>query len=80
MVEHYRDRELGIYPENWDAVSLFMRLHTQWNIDGFGNRYGLNYQGVEVAARLSGFEMTPDLFGKIQVMELSMLEESRKNV
>lgn len=79
ILEHYRQKDFGVYAENWDAISLFMRLHTQWNVDGFGNRCGLNYQGVEVAARLSGFDMTPDLFGQIQIMELAMLEETRKN-
>ena len=44
-----------------------------------GSRTGLNYPGVESAARLSGIEITPDLFGQLQIMEMTALKEMAKD-
>ena len=66
---------LGIYPENWDAVQLFLRVQSQWYFSGLGQRTGLNYSGVETAARLLGYNLTPDLFDQVQNLELAAIKE-----
>lgn len=43
-----------------------------------GQRVGLNYPGVETAARLLGYDMTPELFDQLQTMELAALREMTK--
>jgi len=60
-------------------VQFFVRLQTQWLVGGMGSRTGLNYPGVESAARLSGLEITPDLFGQLQIMEMTALKEMAKD-
>lgn len=70
----------GVYRENWIAVGFFLGLQTQWVVTGFGERTGLNYSGVEVAARLKGVELTSDLFQQIQIMEMSALKEMKNHV
>lgn len=65
----------GVYRENLEALEFFMRLQTQWVISPMGERVGLNYAGVEPCARMSDIKMTPDLFEKVQIMELAALKE-----
>lgn len=35
-----------IWPENWAAVHLFIRLGTQWRVTGMGGYTGLCYEAV----------------------------------
>lgn len=72
------DPVFEVDPENWDAVVLFMRCQTQWTIGGTGQRTGLNYSGVEVVARFSRVEFTPDLFDQVQLLELTVINELSK--
>lgn len=67
---------LDIMPENWPAVRLFAASGTQWRLAGMsGVPTGLDYAGVEAAARMAGIEMTEDLFGRLRVMERAALAE-----
>ena len=55
---------------------LFLASSTQWKYAGMaGTPTGLDYPGVEAAARLLGREMTPELFRDIRVMEAAALDE-----
>ncbi len=81
-----RDEEelFEIWPENADALELFIALQTQWRVAaGFGVAYlGLDYAGVEHAMRLRGVKRAERarLFEKIQAMESAALRElNRKN-
>ena len=72
------DPVFEVDPENWDAVVLFMRSQTQWTVGGTGQRTGLDYSAVEVVARLSRVEFTPDLFDQVQLLELTVINELSK--
>ena len=56
-----------ILPKNWAAVQAFLLVQTQLDNNGF------DYAGVESGLRMAGLEITPDLFGKLQIMELEVL-------
>jgi hypothetical protein len=66
---------------NWQALRLFHASLTQWRHAGLsGMPSGLDYPGVEAAARMAAIDVTPDLFRRLRVMEraaLAALEESR---
>jgi hypothetical protein len=64
--------EPELLPENLEAVELFLGVQTQWRI-GFAGATGLDYAGLEAAARLRGTAMTPDLFARVQVLESAWL-------
>lgn len=61
-----------------DSVSLFFVMSTQWNWTGAGMagawRVGLNYDALEVAARLNRIEMTPAIFADIRTLEREALD------
>lgn len=79
--------EFEVYPENWEAVKLFLDCSTQWVIAGMGGMVGLNYQSVDFMMRLRGIENSAETFDKVQVMEREALaimserqqRESRKH-
>ena len=62
-----------VWPENWDAVDVFMQCDTQWTVlVGFGGVHheGLDYRKVASVARdWCGLELSRDLLGQIRVME-----------
>lgn len=63
-----------VYPENTAAARLFYASATQWQRNPMtGELWGLNYAGVEAAARLAGIEATPELFGDLQLIEQGAL-------
>ncbi len=41
--EDYEPDPVDVWPENWDAVSLFADLQTQWRVAGMGGFIGLDY-------------------------------------
>lgn len=74
--ERIQRREcFGVYEENLEALNFFMRLQTQWVVSPMGERVGLNYGSIEPCARMLATEMTPELFEKVQIMEVTALKE-----
>jgi hypothetical protein len=66
------DEGLEVWPENWQAVSIFSRLQTQWAVGGMSGRLvGLRYEAIEPVCRLSGVKKRhrPALFDALRVME-----------
>lgn len=61
--------EPELLPENVEAVVLFLSAQTQWRFAPSGFPTGLDYGGVEAAARLSKQELGEELFGKLQTLE-----------
>jgi hypothetical protein len=43
---------LAVWPENWPALGLFLRLQTQWVKDAAGHREGLRHESIESALNL----------------------------
>lgn len=67
-----------VWPENWQAVSVFISLATQWRLAPNGKRYGLDYAAVQPALRLLGVARKDwgELFQSLQIMESAFLEAS----
>ena len=58
-----------------DAVHLFVAAGTQWRRAGMtGIPTGLDYAGVEAAARALGAAWTADLLDKLKTMENAAIE------
>ena len=66
--------EFEVEPDNWDTVTLFTRVSTQWRY-GFAGPTGLDYHGVEACMRLSGTAADPETFAWLQLMEFAALRE-----
>lgn len=57
-------------PDEWEAVSLFFALDTQWRRAGLaGERAGLDYAAVEPTARMLGIDVKPRLLHDLRAME-----------
>lgn len=72
MVE--TEKEFEVFPENWEAVTIFTRLSSQWNFSD-GAFIGLNYQSVEFLFKLLKVRDRADVFDRIQTLEFSALKE-----
>lgn len=66
------EEEFELWEENVDAVGAFLKVQTQWR-SGPAGITGLDYNGVLAAFTLLGIAHTPELFGKIQIMERAVL-------
>ncbi|AUG53940.1 DUF1799 domain-containing protein [Thalassospira marina] len=64
-----QNSEFAVRPENWPAVELFLVAATQWRLATNGAPYGLDYAGVELAARWAELKITPELFADLRIME-----------
>lgn len=72
------DDDFEIFPENWDAVQVYLACQTQWIVGGMdGSIVGLNYQSVELVMRLKECQNF-DTLQRVQVMESEMLDLFRK--
>ena len=61
-----------VWEENWEAVMMFLRMQTQWNV-GMSGLIGLNYQALETLIRLYHVKEPVELFEKVQVIERAAL-------
>lgn len=71
-------QDFEIYDDNWDSWLFYLAVQTQWvYVSGMCvQRIGLNYMGVESAARMSAKPRStwPALLADLQVIELAVLE------
>lgn len=69
---------LTVWPENWQPLSVFISLSTQWRIAPTGRRYGLDYAAIQPTLRLLGVARAewPGIFEALQIMEAAFLEAS----
>lgn len=68
------DGPVQVPPENHAVVRLFERSLTQRRFAGMAAVcVGLDYSGVEAAARMGGSEMTAGRLDDLRVMEAEML-------
>lgn len=79
LPEDYSSPEVDLWPENWPAIDLFTKLHTQWRI-GVNGPIGLDYNVVlhELDRRGLNCDDYDDLFGCIREIEQAALIELRK--
>ncbi len=62
-----------VWPENWPAVEMFLRLRTQW-IMGMGGPVGLNYASIEAVFRIFKPKRARALFDDLRQIEMGALE------
>jgi hypothetical protein len=72
--DDYPAEELRIWPDNWQAVSQFTCLGTQWRM-GMAGPVGIDYNVLPSVFTLNGIPETewPELFQSIRVMESAAL-------
>lgn len=63
-----------VWPENWPALGLFLRLQTQWNYWPDGRRQGLRYEAMESAINLQGLSNRAEVFDHLVEMQHEALE------
>lgn len=67
-----------MFPENWEAVSTFLAVQTQWIVAPSGHLIGLNYLALEFIFKLYGKKERRKLFGEIREIEFGALEAIRR--
>jgi hypothetical protein len=70
--------EFGVWPENWDTVTMFLRLQTQWNVT-MGGYIGLRYEMLPWLCDLYSVEDPKSLLEGLQIMEAAALKVLNDN-
>lgn len=73
-VQRDQPADFELWPEHWDAWSVYLGCSTQWRISvGMGGAMwlGLDYQGVELVMRRYRVprKRQDDVFAEVQVLE-----------
>lgn len=66
-----------MWPENWEALELFLALQTQWRVTATmaGLYYvGLDYSAAEALLRVRRAKNRPQLVADLQVIEYAALK------
>jgi len=71
-------KDFEVYPENWDAVEMFVRCQTQWRTATSGV-IGLDYAAVEWVFRLYEVKDQRTVLEDLQVMEAAALKIFNKD-
>ena len=72
--------DFEVWDENWETVQMFLRVQTQWNVSMDG-LVGLKYEvllGSGGLFDLYNVKNRTDVLERLQVMEATVLTESRK--
>lgn len=72
LVEAQRREDFEVWPENWSAVEMFLRLETQWRVS-FNGALGLDYTAAKWMFDLYAPPDAKDVFEALQVMERTAL-------
>lgn len=67
-----------VWDENWDVVTMFLRMQTQWNVVT-GAFTGLKYEVLRWMCDLYSVEDPKALLEDLQIMEAAALEELNKS-
>ena len=73
-------QDFEVWEENWETVQMFLRVQTQWNVSMDG-LVGLKYEvllGSGGLFDLYNVKNRTDVLERLQVMEATVLTESRK--
>jgi len=66
-----------VWPENWEAVRLFIRCQTQWRI-GMNGRAGLDYGALLAMGSLYQVDNLSQVVEDVQVIEVEILIQGAK--
>ena len=61
-----------VWPENWEAVCLFIRCETQWRIS-INGRAGLDYSALLAMGSLYQIDSLSQVVEDVQVIEAEIL-------
>lgn len=77
--EDYVCDPIDVWPENWPAWNLFVRVGTQWRTAGMGSYIGLDYGPLFTLMDRQGLQgqAWQDMFDDIQTIEAAALEQIR---
>ncbi len=78
--EQEQSGDFEVWEENWEAVMMFLRMQTQWQVSMSGY-VGLKYEvllGSGGLCDLYNVEDRRDVLERLQIMEASALSELRK--
>ncbi len=67
----------GIWQENVESLSMFLRLQTQWHVMS-GSFIGLNYQSAEFLIKIHGVADVAAMMDDLQSMEVAALQVLNK--
>jgi hypothetical protein len=67
-----------VWPQNWDAVRVFISSQTQKRVTPMGQVCGLDYHAVALVMGWLNVQDQSEAFEGIQVMEIEMLRQSLK--
>jgi len=71
------DEDFGVWPENWPALEMFLRVQTQWRTT-MGGVIGLDYAAVQWLFKLYDVEDPRSLLEDLQVMEVAAMTAINK--
>jgi len=63
-----------IWPENWDALLMFLACETQWRITPpDGKPSGIDYTALQAAMQMAAVTDVKQTFAGVQIMEKEVL-------
>lgn len=68
------ERPFEIFPENWEALTIFLACRTQWRFGHQGAAAGIDYPSLAMLLRLYRVKDRRDVFERVQIMEGAVLE------
>jgi hypothetical protein len=68
------DGPLGVWPENWPVVCLFLRLQTQWMRDELRRPLGMRHEAMQAAMAMMKLDDTARLYDELVQMEHAVME------
>lgn len=80
MPEAPKEKNFEVIPSAWPAVSMFVRLQTQWRTTS-GMLVGLDYQAVQWMFELWNVQNPRQLLDDLQVIEgkvIAMMNKRKK--
>ena len=61
---------IEVWPENWDAMRVFLGMETQWRRAGMaGVAVGLDYAALPVVTGALGVALDEDLLARLRILE-----------
>ena len=78
-----QDASLGVWPENWQALQVFLAMGTQWKVSAGMNGMiwtGLDYIALPIVEARMGVRRaaSAELFTRLRIMESAARQELNK--
>ena len=74
----HEPQHFEVWPENWEAVRLFIRCQTQWRWRPDGHRAGLIYSELLAMGSLYQIDNLSQVVESVQVIEAEILIQGAK--